>query len=95
MHVDNCVITVPASEAKENGIVESSKASIPVKKGKKAIAGAKAESATTKKADTKIKAGGTESSKAKKTKAAGEKVESEKVEKPGKVAKEKGPKAKK
>ena len=69
LHIDNCVITVPVSEPKENKITKSLKASATGKKALKTETGAKAKSAkaiTTKKAAPKTKALGTDIVKTKK-----------------------------
>ena len=69
LHIDNCVITVPVSEPKENKIAKSSKASATGKKAVKTETGAKAKpakSATTKKSAPKTKVLGTDTLKAKK-----------------------------
>lgn len=98
LYIDNCVITVPVSEAKENKIAESPKESATGKKAINAETGAKAEpvkTVSTKKPATKTKAPGSDTVIVKKAKAAVKKVDSKKVEKPEKVAKKAAPKSKK
>ncbi len=83
LYVDNCVITVPVSDAKENKTAEL-KTVVATRKNEKAATGAKAEpvkTVATKKAATKTKALATDSPKAKKAKSVDKKVEGEKVEK--------------
>ncbi len=97
LHIDNCVITVPVSEAKENKIAKSSKGSATGKKAVKTETGSiakPAKSATTKKAAPKTKVLGTDTVKVKKAKDADKKVESKQAEKPEKAAKKAGLKAK-
>ena len=93
LYVDNCVITVPVSEHKENEIAGSSEAGTTGKKTVKAEAGTKTK--TTKKAAPKTKALGADTLKTKKAKAGGKKVESEKAEKSEKATKKATAKAKK
>ncbi|HEY5407321.1 MAG TPA: isoamylase early set domain-containing protein [Ginsengibacter sp.] len=98
LYIDNCVITVPVSQPKENKTVGSSEASAPDKKTIKAKAEAKdktTKAVTTKKAAPKTKALEADTLIAKKAKATSKKVESKKVEKSEKVAKQEAPKAKK
>ncbi len=97
LYIDNCVITVPVSEAKENKIAEPSKTIATGKKAVKAKTGAKAEpskTVTTKKAATKTKTPD-DSVIAKKAKAVDKKADNKKAEKTGKVAKKATPKAEK
>ena len=97
-YVDNCVITVPVSETKENKLAQPSEASAPVTKAVKAKTEVKdkvEKAATPKKAAPKTKTPETDSLIAKKTKPADKKADSKEAEKSEKPPKKSAPKAKK